>query len=119
MTKIDEVMQISRRPSDPLKPRKDQPRIFADLDDTTLAERFKQVKASITMTERVDLKGFDADTEALRIRALPEPERKALRTELLRTATLLRDEFRRRMAYAVKATPEAANGWPTLVAAEV
>jgi hypothetical protein len=113
MTKIDEVMQISKRWSPvSIKPRKDVPRLFADLDDVKLAERLKQVNHLITLTERVDLKCLDANSEALRIRAMSEEDRKALRAESLRTATLLRDEFRRRMSYSVKASPAAAPAAP-------
>lgn len=127
MSKVDEVMQISRRWSPvSIKPRKDVPRLYADLDDAKLAERLKQVNHLITLTERVDLKCLDANSEALRIRAMPEEERRALRAESLRTATLLRDEFRRRMSYSVKASPPAPQSvaprasptpidWPLMV----
>ncbi|HUQ08810.1 MAG TPA: hypothetical protein VM146_00745 [Steroidobacteraceae bacterium] len=117
MSKIDEVMQISKRWSPvSVKPRKDVPRLFADLDDTKLAERLKQVNNLVTLTERVDLKCLDGNPEALRIRAMAEEDRKALRAESLRTATLLRDEFRRRMSYSVKAQPSASASAPETAA---
>jgi hypothetical protein len=126
MSKVDEVMQISRRWSQgSVKPRKDVPRLYADLDDARLAEQLKKVTQVITLTERVDLKCLDANSEALRIRAMSETERKALRAESLRAATLLRDEFRRRMSYSVKAAPLVLSApaqvasspldWPLLV----
>jgi hypothetical protein len=110
MSKVEELMQISKRWSYlTTRPRKDIPRLYADLDDAKLAERLKQVSHLVTLTERVSLKCLDANSEALRIRAMPEEERRSLRTASLRTATLLRDEFRRRMSYSVKASPTVSQ----------